>query len=127
MEEIAAKITDSELEVMEVLWQAWEPLPLQPIRTQLERTRGWDGSTVKTLLRRLCEKGAVEAEKRAAFYYRPLLSREEYQRWSTSSLIRRVYRGSARDLVASLVRGDQLTGRDLEELRALLDQEARRE
>ena len=77
MGEIAAKITDSELEVMEVLWQAGEPLPLQPIRTQLERTRGWDGSTVKTLLRRLCEKGAVEAEKRAAFYYRPLLSREE--------------------------------------------------
>ena len=36
--------------------------------------------------RDLCEKGAVEAEKRAAFYYRPLLSREEYQRWSTSSL-----------------------------------------
>ena len=69
----------------------------------------------------------MEAEKRAAFYYRPLLSREEYQRWSTSSLIRRVYRGSARDLVASLVGGDQLTGRDLEELRALLDQEARRE
>ena len=127
MEEIAAKITDSELEVMEVLWRAGEPLPLQPIRTELEHTRGWDGSTVKTLLRRLCEKGAVGADKRAALYYRPLLSREEYQSWSTSSLIRRVYRGSARDLVASLVRGDQLTDRDLEELRALLDQEARRE
>lgn len=124
MEEIAGKITDSELEVMEVLWRAGTPLPLQPIRKALEEERGWDGSTVKTLLRRLCEKGAVEAEKRPSFYYRPLLSREEYQSWSTRSLIRRVYRGSARDLVASLVRGDQLTQGDLEELRALLDREA---
>ena len=127
MKGLAEKISDSELELMDVLWRAGEPMPIAAIRTELEKRRDWDSSTVKTLLRRLCDKGAVEAEKRAAFYYRPLLSREEYQRWSTSSLIRRVYRGSARDLVASLVRGDQLTGRDLEELRALLDQEARRE
>ena len=105
MGEIAAKITDSELEVMEVLWQAGEPLPLQPIRTQLERTRGWDGSTVKTLLRRLCEKGAVEvAEKRAAFYYRPLLSREEYYTYIYSPDPPGLP-GERRDLVASLVGG----------------------
>ncbi len=90
----------------------------------VEEELGWDGSTVKTLLRRLCEKGAVEAEKREAFYYRPVLSREDYQKWSTRSLIQRVYRGSAKELVASLVRGDQLTREDMEELRALLDREA---
>lgn len=51
------------------------------------------------------------------------MNREDYQRWSTRSLIQRVYRGSAKDLVASLVRGDQLTDQDLDELRALLDRE----
>lgn len=120
MNELASKISGSELEVLEVLWQAGESLPVAPIRTRLEKLRGWDGSTVKTLLRRLCEKGAVEAEKREVFYYRPLLSREDYQVWSTRSLIQRAYRGSARDLVASLVQGEQLTRRDLEELRAIL-------
>lgn len=120
MNELASKISGSELEVLEVLWQAGEPLPVAPIRTRLEKLRGWDGSTVKTLLRRLCEKGAVEAEKREVFYYRPLLSREDYQVWSTRSLIQRAYRGSARDLVASLVQGEQLTRQDLEELRAIL-------
>lgn len=120
MNELASKISGSELEVLEVLWQAGEPLPVAPIRTRLEKLRGWDGSTVKTLLRRLCEKGAVEAEKREVFYYRPLLSREDYQVWSTRSLIQRAYRGSARDLVASLVQGEQLTRQDLEELRTIL-------
>jgi len=125
MTDIAAKISDSELEVLEVLWRAKEPLPVGPIRRTLEGERGWDGSTIKTLLRRLCEKGAVEAEKREVFYYKPLLSRRDYQEWSTKSLIQRVYRGNARALVASLVQGDQLTRQDLDELRSLLDREDR--
>lgn len=120
MNEPAEKITDAELEVLNILWQAEEPLPLAPIRTQLGEERGWDASTVKTLLRRLCEKGAAAAEKREVFYYRPLLSREEYRRWSTRSLVDRVYRGSARDLVACLARGNALSREDLEELRAIL-------
>ena len=55
MQDIAAKISDSELEVLEVLWEAEEALPIAPIRKRLEERRGWDISTIKTLLRRLCE------------------------------------------------------------------------
>lgn len=120
MSDLAERISGSELEVLEVLWQAGEPLPVAPIRTRLGEERGWDASTVKTLLRRLCEKGVVSAEKRGVFYYRPLLSREEYRRWSTQSLVDRVYRGSVRELVAGLVSTNQLTAQDLEELRGIL-------
>ena len=118
---VEEKITEAELEVMEVLWQAEGPMPIADVRGALEQSHSWDGSTVKTLLRRLCEKKAVEAEKREVFYYRPLLSRREYQIWSTRSLIDKVYLGSARSLVAALVEHDQLTGADIAELRALLD------
>ena len=120
MSELAEKITESEGEVLEILWQSGEPLPVTPIRTQLERERGWDASTVKTLLRRLCDKGVLAVEKREVFYYRPLLDREEYRRWSASSLLNRVFRGNTRDLIASLVGEDQLSEADLEELREIL-------
>ena len=120
MNELASKISASELAVMETLWELGEPAPIAPIRSRLEQSRGWDGSTVKTLLRRLCEKGAAVAEKRDVFYYSPALSREDFQSWSTRSLIQRVYGGSAQALVASLVQADQLTPQDLEELRATL-------
>ena len=120
MSELAEKITGSEVEVLEILWQSGEPLPVAPIRTQLEKERGWDASTVKTLLRRLCDKGVVAVEKREVFYYRPLLDREEYRRWSARSLLNRVFRGNTRDLIASLVEGDQLSEADLEELREIL-------
>ena len=62
----------------------------------------------------------MRAEKREVYYYSPLLSRREYQKWSTGSLIRRVYRGSARDLVASLVKESALSPEDLADLRAVL-------
>lgn len=120
MSDLAKKISEAELTVLELLWEANEPLPVTPIRIQLGEKWGWDASTVKTLLRRLCEKGAVKAEKRDMFYYWPLLSREEYRSWSTGSLVERVYRGSARDLVASLVAEKRLTQADLEELREIL-------
>lgn len=120
MSDLAKKISEAELTVLELLWEANEPLPVTPIRIQLGEKWGWDASTVKTLLRRLCDKGAVKAEKRDVFYYRPLLSREEYRSWSTGSLVERIYRGSARDLVASLVAEKRLTQADLEELREIL-------
>ena len=120
MSDLAKKISEAELTVLELLWEANEPLPVTPIRIQLGEKWGWDASTVKTLLRRLCDKGAVKAEKRDVFYYSPLLSRGEYQSWSTGSLVERVYGGSARDLVASLVAEKRLTQEDLEELRGIL-------
>lgn len=120
MNELASKISASELEVMQVLWQGKGPMPIAAVRAALEGIHRWDASTVKTLLRRLCEKGAVAAEKREVFYYRPVLTREAYRNWSTCSLIDKVYRGSAKDLVASLVERAQLSAQDLEDLRAVL-------
>ena len=122
MNELAEKISDAELEVMQVLWQSGEPIPIARVRELLAQRREWDGSTVKTLLRRLCEKGAVQAEKREVFYYSPLISQQEYQNWSTNTLIDRVYQGSAKALAAFLVRGDQLTADDLKQLWAMLEE-----
>ena len=120
MKEVAAKISSSELEVREVLWRSAEPMPIAAIRAALEETHSWDASTVKTLLRRLREKGAVDCEKRDVFYYWPLLGRKDYQRWSTQSFLQRVYQGSARDLVAGLVECCPLSSEDLSELRGIL-------
>ena len=126
MNELAAKISPAELEVLEVPWQADAPMPIASIRNVLAASHRWDASTVKTLLRRLCEKQAVAAEKREVFYYTPILTRQEYQEWSTRSLIDRVYRGSAKALVTSLVERAELSPTDLEELRAILYPEERR-
>lgn len=47
MNEIAGKIQDSELEVMRVLWEAGEALPLIEIRRVLSARCRWEDSTIK--------------------------------------------------------------------------------
>lgn len=116
---LADKISDSELEVMKVLWQAGEALPVNQIRETLRQSRGWEATTVKTLIGRLTAKGVIRQEKRGVFYYTPLVSEEEYNSRATENLIRKLYHGQAKDLVAALVASDELTAEDIEELRAL--------
>lgn len=119
MRRLASKITDSEVEVMQVLWQADRELPIADIRKTLEQTSKWEASTIKTLLRRLCEKGVVLATKKEVFYYKPLISEAEYNEYTTQNLIDRLYSGSAKSLVASLLESNKLDTADIEELRTL--------
>ena len=120
MRELAEKITDSELEVMHVLWDAPEDaLPISDIRRTLQERRGWESTTIKTLVQRLCGKGALAQERRNVYYYRALISEPEYNGWATEDLIRRLYRGNAKDLVAALVHSEELTKEDVDELRAM--------
>ena len=116
---LADKISDSELEVMKLLWQAEDALPVTEIREALQRSRGWEATTVKTLVSRLVSKGVIAQEKRNVFYYSPRITEQEYNAWATDNLIRRLYHGSAKDLVAALVHSEGLSRRDLEELQAM--------
>lgn len=119
MKQIAAKITDSELAVMRVLWEAGTPVTVTQVRKALMKKTKWNGDTIKTLLRRLCGKGAVLQEKREVYYYTPLVSQEAYEKYSTQQLIDKLYAGSARDMIAALVKNDQLDAADIDELRAM--------
>ena len=114
----AEKIQDAELEVMQVLWDSPQPVPLAELRRVLGQQRGWEDSTVKTLLRRLCGKGAVALERRGM--YRAVLTRAEYSRWSARRLVGKLFAGSAKQLVASLLSDGQLSEADIAELSALL-------
>ena len=119
MNSLAERISDSELEVMKVLWEAEDALPVTAIRETLMKRRGWEATTIKTLIGRLVNKCVVAQEKRKVFFYRPLISEKEYNAWATENLIRRLYKGNAKDLVAALVRSNGLTKEDVDELRAM--------
>ena len=72
--QLADKISDSELEVMKLLWQAEDALPVTEIREALQKSRGWEATTVKTLVSRLVSKGVNQKKKRKVYYYTPLIS-----------------------------------------------------
>lgn len=119
MDIIAERISDSELEIMKLLWKSEEALTSTEIREELQRSMGWEATTIKTLISRLVNKKAVLQEKRKVFYYSPIISEKEYNKWATGRLIDRLYKGSASALVAALVDSDGLTESDIAELRTL--------
>ena len=114
MNELAGKIQDSELEIMRVLWEAGDALPLIEIRHVLSVRCGWEDSTIKTLLRRLQAKGIVKLEKRGI--YSAAVAAEEYSQWSTHAFVNKIFSGSAKKMVASLISGGQLDEKDIEEM-----------
>ena len=116
---LAGKITGSELEVMKLRWHAEDALPVTEIREKLQRSKGWEPATTKTLISRLVSKGVVRQEKRNVYFYSPIITEKEYSAWATGDLITRLYNGKARDLVAALVSSDGLTQADLDELRQM--------
>ncbi len=113
------KISDAELKVLRVLWEAPDALPVTEIRRALSGETGWESSTVKTLIQRLYAKGALRQEKREVFYYAPLFTEEEFGQYATRDLIDKLYNGSAKSLVAALV-DSGLSEDDIEELREVL-------
>ena len=80
---LASKITDSELEVMKLPWCAKDALAVTAIREHLQESKGWEPATIKTLISRLVAKGAVRQEKRNVFYYSPVITEKEYSSWAT--------------------------------------------
>ena len=116
-ENLASKITDSELEVMKLLWRTEDALPVTVIREKLQESKGWEPATIKTLISRLVSKGVVRQEKRNVYYYSPVITEKEYSSWATKDLITRLYNGKARDLIASLVNSEGLSQDDIAKLR----------
>ena len=123
MEEIMEKITDSELEVLKVLWASDSALPLSVIRSSLQTITNWEAATIKTLLARLVSKNAVLQEKKEVFYYSALVNEEEYNTWATARLINRLYKGKASNLVAALLHADGISRDDIAELRQMFSEE----
>ena len=50
---ILPKISESELEVMRLLWEWGEPMTVTQIRTEMALRMDWEAATIKTLLSRL--------------------------------------------------------------------------
>lgn len=112
-------ISEAELAVLQALWQAGAGLTAQQLGERLAE-RCWKRTTIATLLARLTEKGAVEAEKQGrACTYRARLSEQDFRASAVENLLERVYHGSVGALAASLVASRELTEQDIEELRQI--------
>ena|SRR5688500_610487 len=115
------EISEAEWDVMNVLWQAREPLTAAEVVERLGR--GGSPRTVKTFLNRLLTKGALSAESVGNRYlYKPKLTREQCVRAETRSFLSRVFAGAAGPMLVQFVRQAKLTPAEVAELKRLLEE-----
>lgn len=113
-------ISDAESTVMEVLWQS-SPQGADEVCAALAGAQDWQEATVKTLLNRLLNKGAIAAERDGRRYlYRPLLSRADYVHAESKSLLDRLFDGRVAPLVAHFSERRKLSKKDIAELKRLI-------
>ena len=112
-------ISDSELEVMKVIWNKNRPVTSLDIVEAFEN-KGWKKTTIGTFLTRLVEKGALSAEKQGKlYYYTPLISQKNYRMSQTKNLISNLYGGSIKDFAVSLFEEQSIYEEDIKELKSI--------
>ena len=113
-------VSESESVIMQVLWNR-SPLAADEIVAALGDAREWQEATVKTLINRLLNKGAIAAEKQGRRYlYRPLLDRDEYVHGESRRLLDRLFGGRVAPLVAHFSAHRKLSKKDIAELKRLI-------
>ena len=120
-----AKISEAEWNIMKVLWSGCERnsrgMTLGEIVADLSEETAWSDTTIRTLIIRLAEKGAVAIDKTTGVYkYKPISSKDESVLRETESFVSRVYDGSYVSLISSLLASGKITPAEKAEIASAL-------
>ncbi|MHC4398689.1 MAG: BlaI/MecI/CopY family transcriptional regulator [Planctomycetota bacterium] len=116
------KISDAEWRVMRVVWQG-RVVTAAAVIEQLVPETGWSHRTVRTLLGRLVDKGALAAEREGnRYFYRPMVDQAQCVREETQSFVDKVFEGDAGELLVHFVRHEEMSPQQIDELKRLLDE-----
>jgi predicted transcriptional regulator len=123
---VRAPLTDLENEVMRVVWES-EPCSVEAVYDVVSRNRDLKETTVRTLLRRLEQKGYLrhESEGRAYLYRATEPSRSLAAR-AVRQIIDRLCRGSVEELVSGMIDANVLTREEMSRLEELVRSERKR-
>lgn len=118
-------ISDGEWEVMRVIWED-EPRTAADVIDALAAPMGWNHRTIRTMLGRLVDKGALVYEVNGSRYlYRSAVSRDECVSRRSESFLSKVFGGDASALVAYFVEDGNLSPAEIAELSELLQARSR--
>lgn len=114
------RVSESEQIVMEVLWQE-SPLSSLEIVSRVTE-QGWNEKTVKTFLNRMVKKGVISFEKEGRRYlYYPLIQRDNFLKEESQGFLNKMFQGDVKALLATFVKSDNLSQKELDYLKRLLD------
>ena len=117
--DVAIKLYDSELKVMEVLWREGE-LTAKRISEILNAETGWNVNTTYTVIKKCVAKGAIE-RREPNFLCRAIIPKSEVRASEARELMGKLFDGSPDLLFASVLNGKKLSREQIARLRQWID------
>jgi BlaI family transcriptional regulator, penicillinase repressor len=116
------RFTEAELLLMDILWDHG-PSTVQMVVEHLPSDRPLAYTTVQTVLNVLHRKRSVRRKLRdRAYRYEAAVSRTRAASTALQDLVRRLFRGSAEEVVLTMVKSRQLSPQKLSELRKSVEE-----
>ncbi|MCL2323108.1 MAG: BlaI/MecI/CopY family transcriptional regulator [Oscillospiraceae bacterium] len=112
------KLFDSELKIMDVLWNEGD-CTAKHISNVLQEEIGWNINTTYTLIKRCIKKEAIERME-PNFMCHALVSKDQVQKMETNELVNKLFDGSVNKLFASLLGRKNLTAEQIEKLKQII-------
>ncbi len=114
------KLFDSEIKVMEIIWEN-EPISAKQISLIAAEEIGWNKNTTYTVIKKLESKGYIKRED-PGFICSSLISRDDVCRSEVKSLVNKLFGGSKKALFSALLEDEKLSPDELDELRKMIEE-----
>ncbi len=116
-------IPESEWVLMETLWKR-SPQTASEVARGVQKKTGWALATVRTLLKRLVEKGALRSKdnQSGVRVFEPSVQRDACLRAESKFFLQRVFQGDAKALLNHFAATAKLTAEDVREVKRTLEQ-----
>ncbi len=114
------ELNQNELEVLGILWAEGA---LKPAEIQAKFSRPIENATLRSVLMVLVRQGHIAREKRGkAFFYEARKPPRGLMSKMTQQMARLFSRGSTGALIAQLIRSENLTPEEIQELRRIAEE-----
>ena len=115
-------ITDAELEIMKELWEN-KQLSLNELTEKLNKKEPRDKNTIKTLLYRLIEKGAVKSinKNQKENEFKANISKEKYLKKENQSFLNKLYNGNTSNMLLNFVENKEISKEELKKLIEMIE------
>ena len=113
-------LSDGEWVIIKALWER-EPCTAPDIQEDLQATKNWSYSTVRTMMDRMVAKGLLTTERmRHLTIYRSAITRAQAQRGDLRQTLARAFNGALTPMLECLLDSDDVSDQELAELERLI-------
>lgn len=116
------KATDSELEILQVLWNRGE-CTVRDVHEELLKTKEAGYTTTLKLMQIMHEKGLVERDATSKTHiYKAIVTQEQAQQTALDKILSTVFKGSTSDLVIQALGNHRASSDEIDAIKKYLQQ-----